>query len=41
MTATALGVLWFGERLGPTGWLGALLLAAAFAALGSARHGET
>ena len=40
LTATALGVLWFGERLGPTGWLGALLLCAAFAALAraGARH---
>jgi len=36
LTATALGVLWFGERLGPTGWLGALLLCTAFAALARA-----
>ena len=38
LTATALGVLWFGERLGPTGWLGALLLLTAFAALARASH---
>ena len=41
LTATALGVLWFGERLGPTGWLGAMLLAAAFAALARARARDT
>ncbi len=40
VTATALGVFWFGERLGAAGWIGAALLGAAFAALAAAARRE-